>query len=161
MKYGLFAGIAGIGYFIILTLIGQSTNQALSYVGFLILGAFIFVGQKAYKDEGDGYMNFGQGVGIGTLISLISGTISAIFMAIYVNVINTGYMDMIMDKSMEDMEARGMDNATIEQSMEFMEGFMLPMMLIGSILGSLIIGLIISLILSAINKNPRPENEIV
>lgn len=161
MKYGLFSGLAGIAYFLLLNLTGQGLNQALSYVGFVIVAIFIFLGHKAFKDEGDGYMNYGQGLGIGVLVSLIHGVISAVFTIIYVNLIDKGYMQMIMDKSVEDMEERGMDSAQIEQSVEFMEKFMIIFMIVGAVFMTAFIGLILSLIISAITQNKRPENQVV
>ncbi len=162
MRFGIIAGIAGIAFFMILNLLGQGTNQTLSYLGYLILAAIMFLGHKAYKEEGDSYMNYAQGLGIGTLIALISGALNAIFFYIYVSFINTGYMGEIMNIQREKMEEQGLGDDQIEQAMEMTERFMSPgLMAVFAIVGSVFFGFIISLIISAITQNKRPENNLV
>ena len=162
VKYGLFSGVAGVGYFILLNLMEQGMNQVLGYIGYIILAAFVFIAHKTFKDDGDGYMNYGQGLGIGTLISLIHGALGGIFFYVYVSFINKGYMQLIFDKQREGMEEQGMDDAQIEQALEMTSKFMSPgLMVVFSILGTVFFGFIISLIVSAITQNKRPETDLI
>ena len=162
IKYGLISGLIGVAFFVVINLLGQGMNQSLSYVGFLILAVIVYLAHKAFKDEGDGYLNYGQGLGIGTLISLVSSVVSGIFMFIYVSYINTGYIQQLMDKTREDMENQGQSDEIIDQSMEFMSMIFSPIALpIMGIVSTVFMGFIISLIVSAITQNKRPETELL
>lgn len=158
IKYGIISGLAGIAFFVLVDMLGFSGNQSINYLGYLILAAIIYLAHKAYKEEGDGYMNYGQGLGIGVLVSLVSSILSSAFFYFYVTFINTDYMTMIMDMQRAKMEESGMADAQIDQAMEMTEKFMTPgMMLIFAIVGTVFFGLILSLIVSAITQRKRPE----
>jgi len=103
-------------------------------------------------------MNYGQGLGIGVLVSLVSSILSSVFFYFYVTYINTDYLTMIMDMQRAKMEESGMADAQIDQAMEMTEKFMTPgMMVVFAIIGTVFFGLIISLIVSAITQKKRPE----
>jgi uncharacterized membrane protein YhfC len=162
IRYGLISGLAAIVFFVVINLLGQGMNRSLSYVGFLITATIIFLAHKAFKEEGDGYMNYGQGLGIGTLVALISGVISSVFTYIYVSYINTGYIQQLLDFTREQMEDQGQPDAQIEQAMGFMEKLFSPgLMTIIGLVSAVFIGFIISLIVSAITQNKRPEAELL
>jgi ABC-type lipoprotein release transport system permease subunit len=64
----------------------------------------------------------------------------------------------IREKSISDMEARGMSQGQIDQAMGFSETFMSPgFLMIMGILGGVLIGFIVSLLVSAITKNSNPQ----
>jgi len=161
IKYGIISGLAGIAFFVLVDILGFSGNQSIQYLGYLVMAAIIYLAHKAYKEEGDGFMNYGQGLGIGVLLSLVSAVLSSVFFYFYVTFINTEYMTMIMDMQRAKMEESGMADAQIDQAMEMTEKFMTPgMMLIFAIVGTVFFGLIISLIVSAITQKKRPEQSI-
>ena len=162
LKYGLISGLIGVTFFIVQNLLGQGMNQALSYVGLLILAIIIYLAQKAFKDEGDGYMAYSKGLGIGTLLSLVSSVIGSVFMFIYVSYINDGYIQQLVDKARRDMEDQGQSDEIIDQSMEFMSMIFSPIALpIMGIISTVFFGFLISLIVSAINQNKPPENDLL
>ena len=159
LKYGLISGLIGIVYFVIINLIDQGMNQSLSSVGFLILAVIIYLAHKAFKDEGDSHMSYGQGLGIGTILSLVSSTIIGIFTFIYVSYINTGYIQQVLDLKRGNMEDQGLGDA---QTMAIKEKMMSPVIMpIMGIVMTVFVGFIISLIVSAITQNKRPENDLI
>jgi len=161
LRYGLIAGLAAIAFFVLMDLLGQSGNQPLQYVQYLILAIIIFFAHKYFKDEGDGYLKFGQGLGIGVLISLISSVVSSIFFYIYVTFINTDYLSYMRDLQIEEMEKQGMSDAQIDQALGFMDNIMNPpVLMVISIISTVFFGLIISLIIAAITQKKKPENEV-
>ena len=162
LKYGLISGLIGIAFFVVLNLTGQGMNQSLSYIGYLILAAIIYLAHKAYKDEGDGFMNYSQGLGIGTLLTLISSILSSIFFYIYVSFINKDYIQQVLDVSRQKMEDNGTPDAQIEQAMDFTEKMMTPviMPIIGLVM-TVFFGFLISLVVSAITQKKRPEGELI
>ena len=103
-------------------------------------------------------MSFGQGLGLGTLIAVISSIISSVFTFIYVSFINTNFIDAIREKSIADMEESGQSQAQIDQAMPFVEMFTSPAaMLIIGILFGVFFGFIISLLVTIFTKNQDPE----
>ena len=162
MKYGLISGLIGIAFFVVLNLTGQGMNQSLSYVGYLILAAIIYLAHKAYKDEGDGFMNYGQGLGIGTLLTLISSILTSIFFFIYVSFINKSYIQQVLDVTRQKMEDDGTPDGQIDQAMEITEKMLTPVIMpIIGLVATVFFGFIISLVVSAITQKKRPEAELI
>jgi hypothetical protein len=159
IRYGLISGLLAIAFMVVVDLAGMTGNSTVQYLWYLVLAGIIFMAHKSYKEEGDGFMNYGQGIGIGALLSLISSIISSVFFYIYVSFINTEYMTTIMDIQRAKMEEQGMADAQIEQAMEMTAKFMSPvMMVVFGIIATVFFGVIISLIVSAITQKKRPEN---
>jgi O-antigen ligase len=159
MKYGLILGLLSIVYFLVLSFAGVlGKTQVWSYLGIIFTIAVIYLAHKAFKEEGDGFMSYSQGLGIGTLICLYSSILSSIFTFVYISYVDDTMIQNIREKSIADMEARGMSPAQIDQAMGFSETFMSPgFMLIMGIVGGVLIGFIVSLIVSAITKNANPQ----
>jgi hypothetical protein len=162
LKYGLFIGLGLIIYYLITQLAGLATNPAIGMIGMVISAAILIVGIvyaiKDFKSQNDGYMSYGQGLGLGSLASAVSGLISGVFSSIYVTFIDNSAMKQAMDMQRQKMEEQGMDDAQIDQAMAMAEQFSGPgMILVFSILSMLFIGFILSLIISAVMKNERNE----
>lgn len=160
-KHGIILGLISITYFVILNIAGLVTNQIAGYVGYIFSIAIIYMAHGAFKNEGDGYMTYGQGLGLGTATSLISGVISSVFSFIYIKFIDDSFLEQIMDKAVEDMEAKGMSDGEIDQAMEITSMMMNPIgITIMGIIGAVFLGFVFSLVISAITKNTNPELEI-
>lgn len=160
LKYGIITSVAVIVYSTILTVSGLNQNQALGALGFVILIAGIVWAMRDFREQNSGFMSYGQGLGIGSLMSAIVGLIGAMFTMFYMQFIDTTLMQQSLDKARSDMEARGMDDAQIDQAMEISQKFMTPgMMFLIQVLTYLFIGFIISLILAAIMRKDKPVFE--
>jgi hypothetical protein len=106
------------------------------------------------KEEGQGVMSYGRGVGTGILITLWSTFFSLIFNVVYFKFINPGYSEAIFQFQMAEMERKGMPAAQIAQA----EGFLRVTsstigMAVGGVIIGLLIGAVLSLILAAIFKS--------
>ena len=163
IKYGIIMGLI----FIVLGMIFQfldldmETLQIVGNTNYVVLIIGIVLAHKAFKEGGDGYLSMGQGLGIGTLISLIGGALSGVFSYIYIKFIDDSMLTKIKDFQIEKMEDQGMDDATIEKSMEMIGKFMSAEMIpVWSVLGMLFIGFILSLIVSLFTKKANPTLEI-
>jgi hypothetical protein len=162
LKYGLFIGLGLIIYYLITQLAGLAANPTAGMIGMVISAAILIVGIvyaiKDFKSQNDGFMSYGQGLGLGALASAVSGLISGIFSSIYVSFIDNSAMKQALDIQRQKMEEQGMDDAQIDQAMAMAEQFSGPgMILVISILSMLFIGFILSLIISAVMKNERNE----
>ena len=125
------------------------------------MAVLIYFAHKAFKDDGNGFMSYGQGLGIGTLIALVGGVISSIFTYVYLTFVDDSMIEIILEKSEQDMIDGGMPDSQVETAMSFTEKMMTPtiMALLGVVF-VVLIGFILSLIISAITKNPDPSAEI-
>lgn len=160
IKYGLIAGLVGIIFFVVIDFAGQSGNQSLSWIGLIFTAVIMFLAHKEFIRDGDGYMNYGQGLGLGTLMSLISSVLSSIFTFVYIKFVNPAFLENTKAAQIAAMEERGMSDAEIEQALKMSESFSGPtaILIFGIIMG-VFFGFIISLVVSAITKKTRPEFE--
>jgi hypothetical protein len=151
VRYGLFLGIFSIAYFLVLSMLNVDMSSGLGKWASTPVAAFvIFLAHKYFKDNGDGFMSYGQGVGIGFWAGLVSSALSATFTFIYVKFIDASFVEAILRKAEEDMQAKGQSQAQIEQAMPYVEMFTSPAALFGfglvfGIIGSVIIALIVSI----------------
>lgn len=160
MKYGFIGALVSVVFTAVLLIAGVNVSGWVGSLGYLILIAAMVIAMKEYKKQNYGYMSYGQGLGLGTLVSLIFGVLGGLFMFVYTSFIDPNYTSSMMDKQRMELEERGMDDEQIDQAIAMGESFSSPaMMIVWSIVGYLIIGFIISLIVAAVMKNNRPEFE--
>ena len=161
LKWGLILGVILIGYSLLIQIIGLMGNQAASWVSYIFIIAAVYLAQKAFKDEGDGFMSYGKGLGVGTLVITIGAFLSSIFMYFNMKFIDGTIIDNIKEMQYEKMAEKGMDEDKIEQAMEMSSGFMTPeVILIMGIIGTVFIGFIFVLVITAITKNANPAEEV-
>lgn len=156
LKWGVIIGIISILYSTVIMVTGQIGNQLLTYPVYLIIGVGLYLAMNDFKKENQGIMSYGQGLGIGTLMSAVSGLISSFFSMAYMKFIDPTITDQIMKKAVEDMEKKGIPDEQIDQAMEMSKMFMSPgAMFVMGLLGSILIGFILSLIIAAILKKDK------
>ena len=160
IRYGLYVGIVSSILSFIQLAVFTDPETPFRWLSALVGIAGIWFAHKQFKQLNSGFMSYGQGLGIGTVLSAVGGLISSIFSYIYITFIDSEYMNRVMELQRVKMEERGMDDAQIEQGMAWAQKFSGgPMIIIFGVLGALIMGFIISLIVSAFTKNTRPEFE--
>lgn len=160
IKYGLLTALAGVVYSLIMMVSDLGDNRLVSSLAYLILIGGIVLAMKQYKDINYGYMSYGQGLGIGSIVSVLFGLLTGIFTWIYTEFVDTEYMGRMMEKQREQMIQQGLSDEQIDAGMKMAENFQGPVtMILGAAVITLIFGFILSLIISAIMKNSRPEFE--
>lgn len=158
IKYGLITGVIVIVYTVLLYLIGEAMNMWLGFLSFIFIITLMIFGMKEYKRNQEGYLEFKEGLAIGTLIVAISSLLSQIFNYVYMNFIDPSMIEQIGERTREMMEKFGMDEDKIEQAVTEAQSKMAsPLSILWGILGALVMGFIISLIISAIMQNKRSE----
>lgn len=160
LRYGLLTGLVSIIISFGLFVTHQETNP-LRYATFMVLIAGIVLAMNSFKQNNQGFMSFGQGVGIGAMLSAVVGVLSGIFSYVYMSFIDPDVVSRMTEKIRSDMEARGgMTDEQIDQAMamsvKFMNG---PFTLIAAVLGTLLVGVILAMVISAFIKNAPPEFE--
>lgn len=161
MKWGVILALISFAYFMILNMAGLAGEDAYGYVGYIFTIVIFVLAHKAYKEEGDGFMSFGEGFKIGALVTIISSVISSILTYIYIKYVDGSMLEIIKDKAIADMEENGMSEDEIDTAMGFTEMFMnAEAMLIMGLIFGVIFGCIIALIVTAFTKNADPSMEV-
>jgi hypothetical protein len=157
LKYGVIGSVVIMIYSTILNVAGFSQNKILSSLSFVFMIVAIVLAMKDFREQNKGFMSYGEGLGLGTLVSAVMGLLSSAFTMFYIQFIDNTLLTQGMDQVREDMERRGMDDAQIDQAMELSQKFMSPgVVFVMGVLGYLITGFIISLIISAILRRDKP-----
>lgn len=159
VRYGLILGVISIAYFVALSAMGVSMTEGVGrWAGMIFTVIILVLAHKYFKENGDGYMSIGQGVGIAFWASLVSAVISNAFTYIYVKYIDESFIQALKDQQLEKFQEQGMSDAQIDQAMSFSANFMTPTALVifGLIFG-VIIGVIIGLIISLFTQKKNPD----
>ena len=159
IRYGLFMALAGIAYFVIMNVLDVDMTQGVGRWGSMIFYiALIVLAHKNFKDSGNGFMSYGQGLGITFWMALLSSVLGSIFTWVYVKFIDTGYIQKMLDKQEEAFVQNGMSDEQIRQAMSMTAKFMTPeMMLVFGVVVGIIIILIVGLIVTIFTQKKNPE----
>lgn len=160
IRYGLIIGLISIIISFGLSTAGLDQTPA-KWLTTVVLLVGIWLAHSNFKQQNAGFMTYGQGLTIGTVLSAVVAVLSVVYTYVYVTFLNPDFAKPILDKARADMEARGnMSDAQIEQAMnwtaKFVDG---PMMLTFIVVFVILTGFVASLVIAAITKNPRPEFE--
>ena len=159
LKWGIANALVSIILLIITDFSGLTGNQFVGWIGYIIFGILLVLAHKEFKNNGNGFMSYGKGLGIGTLMGVISSVISNLFFYIYISFINTEFVQMMKENQIMEMENRGMGDAEIDQAMGFSESFMTPVIM--TILGfifAIFILFIVSLLVTIFTKTKIQSN---
>ncbi|PZR41338.1 MAG: hypothetical protein DI538_01640 [Azospira oryzae] len=157
IRFGLISAAITIVLFLIPALIGQNPFKGVwNWVGTGVSIGLIIFAHKKFKDDGDGYMSFGQGVGIVFWMGLISTIIGGIFTFVYINFVDTAPFDLMLEQNLEEMEKAGSPEQAIEMAQEWTRKLFWPIYFFFGVVGSVVVGLIVSIF----TKKNNPEAEI-
>jgi hypothetical protein len=139
-----------------------ATADTISKIAFWVFAAvFIVLGTRARRSEIPPTENFGYGSALlsGFLISLFSGLFGIITNYLYMQVINRGFIDVIIQAATAKAEAKGAGAAQIEQ-MEKGIRFMMNPVFSGIFILILmtLCGTLIALVTAAFLKRPAQDN---
>lgn len=160
IRYGLIIGvIVAILSFVQLAFI-EDPETPFRWLSALVGVAGIVLAHKSFKQLNRGFMSYGQGLGIGTILSAVAGAISGLFSYLYINFIDPEYMNRVMEITRSRMEEKGLDDAQIDQAMAMAQKFSSgPITIVIGLLVTVLMGFLASLLISAFTKNARPEFE--
>jgi len=118
---------------------------AIGLTRFAIGIAILVMAQKAFKDEGDGFMTYGQGFGIGFWITVISLLIAGLFSYVYANFIDLTAMDLFYEEQAEQMRERGQPDDQIAVAQEWTKKLFWVFFFVFGFIFSLIIPLVVTI----------------
>lgn len=155
LRYGLILSAVSIIYMLVLIVLGASPFEQdwKAYVNFIFIVGVFVLAHKYFKENGDGFMSYGQGFGIGFLTTLVSTIVGMIFSYIYINFVDPSVFEAIWEKAAADMEEQGQNEEAIEMGMEWGR----KLFWLFYLLGSLFWGSIIALLVTIFTQKKRPE----
>jgi lysylphosphatidylglycerol synthetase-like protein (DUF2156 family) len=95
LRYGIFAGIVMILYFLILTALGINNKDEARFAGYLIIIVAVMMAIVKYKKVHGNIMPYLPGLGIGFVIGLVSSLLYGIFIMIYTFYIDSNYQNTL------------------------------------------------------------------
>jgi hypothetical protein len=158
LKYALIYAAISVGLSFVIDRTDQTMSTVSGLIQLVIFCAFAILAYRDYKQEGDGFMDFGEGFKIGMNMVLISMAVTIPFTYLYFAVIAPEELDRMREAQIMQFEEQGLSDAEIESAMGIAEMFMTPgAITVMAIIFGLLFSLIAVLILSAIAKKARPE----
>lgn len=155
IKWGLIEALISIVIFLGLAISGQNAfDNTWGWIRMLIALGLVFLAHKNFKDSGDGFMSYGQGVGIAFWMTLISLVLGTLVTYVYVTFIDTGVMDLFYEKQVEEMSKNGTPDEQIDMALKFTKMLFWPIALFFGLLFGVLMGVIVSIFTQ--KKNPEP-----
>jgi hypothetical protein len=148
VKYGLISAAVGVVFFLGMQLTGNSPfggGWGIGLVRFAIAIVILVLAHKAFKDEGDGFMTYGQGFGIGFWIIVISIVIGGLFSYVYANFIDLTAMDQFYEEQAEQMRGRGQNDDQIAVAQEWTKKLFWVFFFVFGFIFSLIVPLVVTI----------------
>ena len=157
VRFGLYNALIGILLFVIAIVMASNPfSNTWNWIGAGIGIVLIVLAHKQFKDNGDGFMMYGQGVGIGFWIGLISTLVSVPVLYIYIGFIDSSPFELFLREQEDKLIAQGLPDQAIEMSMSWTKNLFWVFAAIGGIVGSVIFALIVSIF----TKKSPPEMPI-
>lgn len=156
-KYGLIQGVVSFIVFLVtaLTHIPQNWITSAVTIAFLIL--LMVLAHRQFKRTHDGMMTYPQGLGSGTLLSIVSSALSSALVYVYVKFIDTGYMAAAMHLQEAALAQRGITGAQAQQAMAVTSMIMTPVgIVVTSLISGVILGFIVALIVTIFTQKGDP-----
>jgi hypothetical protein len=155
VKYGLISALISVVYFLVLVVSGQNAfDNKWSWIGLIVSVAIVILAHKNFKDSGNGFMTYGQGVGIAFWIALVSVVINFALTYAYVNFIDASAMDMFYDQQTEQLSMQGLQDEQIDMAISWTKTLFWPMYLFMGLFFGVLVGVIVSIFTQ--KKNPQP-----
>ncbi|MEP7170611.1 MAG: DUF4199 domain-containing protein, partial [Bacteroidota bacterium] len=112
LKYGLITAVIGILISMITFLLGLDKTDTGEYINYLNIIVMIIAIVLAVKEKRDqelgGFIEFGKAFGVAAMTILIASAITSVYTYFYMALINPGYRDYQLQKSLAKMEEKGM-----------------------------------------------------
>ena len=159
IRYGIIMGAISIVLFLVFVIVDIDMYLKIGrWISAGLALLIIVLAHLYYRQNGDGFMNYGQGIGIAFWAGLMSSVIGSVFTYIYVKFIDQGMITAIREGAIRDMEEKGQSDEQIEMAMKFVDMFTNAeaMLLFGLFFGILWI-ILIALVVTIFTQKPRPE----
>jgi NADH:ubiquinone oxidoreductase subunit 6 (subunit J) len=159
-KWAIIYFITSIVFTYVFQFLNVDQSSSIKYLGYIPFIAFLFLAQKEYRDQLDGFLTFSQGFMAGFIYSVFGGIMIAIFTYIYLTFLSPQIWEQMMAASRDQMVAKNLPADQIDTGMEITRKYGTIFALVGVAIVTPIIGAIIALIGAAIFKKERSITDI-
>lgn len=154
IKWGLISALIGLAIFIVVAALGYNPfSNTQNFIGLVISVVLLVLAHKNFKESGDGFMSYGQGVAIGFWSALVSTAISMLVVYLYIEFIDYTPMQTMFEEQAASMERSGQSQQSIDIAMEWTRKLFWP---IGIFFG-IFFGVLAAVIVSIFTQKKRPE----
>lgn len=158
LKWGAIGGLLSFIFTLITKYSGleEEFSETLGWVStvatLIINVSILFLAVREVREENDGFMSYGQGLGSSALLGAIWGIIAGAFNYIYLQFIDQGVVQKQLDLARQKLEDQGLTNSQIEDAEKITKMMMGPgvqfvIIVFFTILFMFFLGLIVSGIL--------------
>ncbi|MCD8740153.1 DUF4199 domain-containing protein [Mucilaginibacter roseus] len=134
-------------------------QSPIRYIPIVLLVLFVFLAQKEYKDTLGGYITFGKAFNVGFRFALFAGILGAIFVFLYLKVLNPESFEKGLQQTETAMYDKGMSDADVDKSISMLRSSGPLLFSFSSAVVSALVGVVVSLIGAAIFKKERSPYE--
>jgi hypothetical protein len=163
LKYGFISGLLSFLFSTLVNVMGWAENfqESIGWISgifSLVLAVTItYLCLREYREQNAGYITYGQGLGLSTLVGAIGGLVAGGFNYIYIEFIDNSVIQRQMDLAREKMEDQGMSASQIQSAEEMTRLFMNPgMQFVVVVITGVIFNFLLGLIVSAVVKREKP-----
>lgn len=159
-KYGALTGVVLILFSVILYAIGLKGDNKITYLNYVFLLGGIIIGTKEYRDKvREGDLSYGQGLGLGVLVSVFAGLMLAFYTYIFMKFISPEIIQEMLLMAEQQLVEQGKTESEIEMALKYTAMFMTPGIIsIMLVVMHLFFGFIFSLITAAVFRK-EPTNQ--
>lgn len=153
LRWGLLTGAALVVLGVLFQLFRLYEKPALALVFYALLAACIVLAHRAFKAAGDGTLRYGQGLGIGALLSVLAGALYGVFVCAYTALVSDASLQWAKEQQLAQLEAQKVPPEQAEAAMALMEKLLTPVpAAILTFAQVAIFGVILSLIVAAFTR---------
>ena len=151
LKWGLITGLALVVYSTILYTLELTTNTWLGILIYVFLALGLVAGMLEYRTANGGYLGYGEGIGLGALLSAVAGLLSSAFSVFYTTIIDPNFQERLFEQMRDKLEEDGnMSDDQIDQMIEMSQKFQSPgLQFVFGLFFLILIGVILSLLIAA------------
>jgi len=159
LNYGLITGAVLIVYSLLLYIANLYLNKSLGYVGYVfLLGGMVWGTLEYRKKVTNGFLTYGQAFSSCFLIGLFAGILGAIYMFIFAQFINPGFVNEIIEQARIQMQAKNLTDDQIETALSYTRKFTSPvMMMIWGLVGYALVSVVLGLLAAIFLKKEDPN----
>ncbi len=163
LKYGFISGLLSFLFSTLVNVMGWAENfqESIGWISGIwslhLAVTITFLCLREFREQNEGFISYGQGLGLSTLLGAIGGLVAGGFNYIYIEFIDNSVIQRQMDIAREKMEDQGMTASQIQSAEEVTRLFMNPgMQFVIIVITGVIFNFLLGLIVSAVVKNEKP-----
>lgn len=157
-KYGLIQGVLSFVVFLLRALAGIKPSWVPLVTDAVIIIVLVVMAHREFRKTHRGMMTYAQGLGSGTLLSVLAAVINSILVYAYVGYVNAGYLAVARQAQRAALAQRGITGAQAQQAMAIAGALTTPVgVAIASLITGAIAGFVVALIVSIFTHKADPS----